>query len=373
MRASASSPRSISFFSSAAGSRLGVARILGLLGELADHRQHRPFDGPAHGAVGGVARGAEGAADRGRVEQPGLAERLGGAPQDLREDHARVAASAHQRRARELLRERRAVGGRRGVEHLHDRARGLRQVRARVAVRHGIDVQVVDAAAVRLERRERRRARAPSPARARSRRPPHVVDVHLDRRDRQPGQALDLVRDAGAHGRGDLGQVEPVLDDDVQIEPEPFLASRRPRSPASACRASGGSSAPCRPSRRRRSTRRRCCRRSARSRPRAIVIRPRSDCSVRCPRSTFRELRRCRNCGEVTDGLLHFARLEAAGADVGALGNAVQEDAHLLEVRVETATRRHHRVAPVVPERRLLAAGDADLGHRPRSLAAVCA
>ena len=145
----------MSFFSSAAGSSVRVAGILGLLGELADHRQHRPFDRAPHRAVGGVARGAEGAADRRGVEQPGLAERLGGAAQDLGEDHARVAARAHQRRPRQLLRERGAVGGGRGLEHLHDRARRQGQVRAGVAVRDGIDVQVVDAAAVRLERRER--------------------------------------------------------------------------------------------------------------------------------------------------------------------------------------------------------------------------
>ena len=58
------------------------------LGELPDHRQHRPLHRAAHGAIGGVARGPEGAADRGGVEQPGLAERLGGAAQDLGEDHA---------------------------------------------------------------------------------------------------------------------------------------------------------------------------------------------------------------------------------------------------------------------------------------------
>ena len=133
----------------------GVARVLGLLGQLPDHRQHRPLDRTPDRAVGGVAGGAERTPDRRRVEQPGLAERLGRAAQDLGEDDAGVAAGAHQRGARQLLRERRAVGGSRGVEHLHDRARGQRQVRAGVAVRDGIDVEVVDPAAVRLERRER--------------------------------------------------------------------------------------------------------------------------------------------------------------------------------------------------------------------------
>ena len=203
------------------GLQLGVARVLGLLGELPDHAQHRPLDRAAHGPVGGVARGAERAADRGGVEQPGLAERLGGAAQDLGEDHARVAARAHQRRARQLLRERGAVGGGRGVEHLHDRARGQRQVRAGVAVRNGIDVQVVDPAAVRLERRERRLPELLRPLELGHADLRDVFDVHLDRGDGQPRQPLDLVRDARAHGRGDLGQVEPVLDDDVQVEPEP--------------------------------------------------------------------------------------------------------------------------------------------------------
>ena len=138
------------------GLELRVAGVLGLLGELADHRQHRSLHRTPYRAVGGVAGGAEGAADRRGVEQPGLAERLGGAAQDLGEDHARIAAGAHQRRPRELLREHGAVGSGRGLEHVHDRARRLRQVRAGVAVRHRIDVQVVDAAAVRLERLKRR-------------------------------------------------------------------------------------------------------------------------------------------------------------------------------------------------------------------------
>ena len=210
------------------GLEIGVAGVLGLLGELTDHRQHRPLHRTADGAVGRVARGAEGTADRGRVEQPGLAERLGGAAQDLGEDDARIAASAHQRRTRELLREHGAVGSRRGFEHFHDRARGLRQVRAGVAVRHGIDVQVVDPAAVRLERLRAPPARAPGRAPAPSRRLPHVFDVHLDRCDLEPGQPLDLVGDARPDRRGDLGEVEPVLDDDVEVEPEPVAVAETP-------------------------------------------------------------------------------------------------------------------------------------------------
>src|SRR5215216_3092447 len=56
----------------------------------------------------------------------------------------------------------------------------------------------------------------------------------------------------------------------------------------------------------------------------------------------------------VLDGFLHFSGLEAPGADVGALGDTIHQDAHLLEVRVEPAARGHHRMAPVVPERGFL-------------------
>ena len=65
----------------------------------------------------------------------------------------------------------------------------------------------------------------------------------------------------------------------------------------------------------------------------------------------------------VLDRFLDLAGLEALRADVRPLGDAVEQHADALQVRVETTPRRHHRVAPVVPERRLLAAGCADLGH----------
>ena len=100
VRASASSPRSISFFNSAAGSRWGLPGDLGLLGELTDHREHRSLHGTPYCAVGGVTRGAEGPPNRGSVEQPRLAKRLGGTTPGLGEDDARIAAGAHQRRPR---------------------------------------------------------------------------------------------------------------------------------------------------------------------------------------------------------------------------------------------------------------------------------
>ena len=126
-----------------------------LLGHLADHRQHGPLDRLPNRAVGGVARAAEGPCERRRVELLGLPDNLCEAAKDLGEDHARVAAGAHQRRARQLARERCEVARRRRVEVLHGGANGEREVRAGVAVGDGIDVQVVDAATVALERKQR--------------------------------------------------------------------------------------------------------------------------------------------------------------------------------------------------------------------------
>ncbi len=66
-----------------------------------------------------------------------------------------------------------------------------------------------------------------------------------------------------------------------------------------------------------------------------------------------------------------FPGLQAPGADVSALRAAVEQHADALEVRIEASLRRHHRVAPVVPEGRLLPADGADLGHRGGSLASA--
>src|SRR5436305_15159240 len=66
------------------------------------------------------------------------------------------------------------------------------------------------------------------------------------------------------------------------------------------------------------------------------------------------------------DGLLDLAGFEAARADVGARGLALEQDADALEVRVEAALRGDHRMAPVVTEAGLLPANGADLGHPGR-------
>ena len=129
-----------------------------------------------------------------------------------------------------------AVGSRRDLERVDDRARGQGQVRAGVAVRHGIDVQVVDAAAVRLEGLERCPRELAGALELVTRSRLDVFDVHLDRGDLEPRQPFDLVGDARSDRGGDLGQVEPVLDDDVEVEPEPVRRAAGLRSPASACR-----------------------------------------------------------------------------------------------------------------------------------------
>ena len=70
------------------------------VGHLAEDGQHRPLGGLAHRVVGGVGGGGEGGGDQHRVDQLAgpAGELLGGAADDLAEDHAGVAAGAHQRR-----------------------------------------------------------------------------------------------------------------------------------------------------------------------------------------------------------------------------------------------------------------------------------
>ena len=60
---------------------------------------------------------------------------------------------------------------------------------------------------------------------------------------------------------------------------------------------------------------------------------------------------------------MHFAGLEAASADVRANGNAVLENAQLLEVRIEATLRGNHGMAAVITEGRPSAAGAADARH----------
>src|SRR4051812_8065737 len=70
-----------------------------------------------------------------------------------------------------------------------------------------------------------------------------------------------------------------------------------------------------------------------------------------------------RTCAPGSDGLDDLAGLKAARADVDALRRLADEDPHLLQVRVEPAPRRHHRVRAAVSERGALPAAVTDLGH----------
>src|SRR2546423_4941929 len=117
---------------------------LGGLRKRADRGQHRPFDRLAHRPVGGVRAAAQRPSDDTAVENTLRLQRFPDPTDDLREDDAGVPAGAHQRRTRRLARDRRSVLGGRGFERLEHRARGQRQVRAGVAVRDRIDVEVVD-------------------------------------------------------------------------------------------------------------------------------------------------------------------------------------------------------------------------------------
>ena len=132
---------------------LGRRKGLRLLRHLADDGEDRAFDRLPNAPVGGVACRPQRLGDDARVDGLRLSEHFGGAADDLREDDPRVAARAHERRARDRVRERRPrrIGG--VGQRIHERAHRERHVRARVAVGHGIDVEVVDARAACVEGR----------------------------------------------------------------------------------------------------------------------------------------------------------------------------------------------------------------------------
>ena len=126
-------------------------RGLRRLGHLTDHGQHRALDRPPHGSVCGVARGSKRPRDHRLVDRIALAEHVRETADDLAEDDPRVASRTHERGTRQLPGYRLVPGGGRLLEALDDRAHRQRQVRSGVTVRHRIDVEIVDALAVRLE------------------------------------------------------------------------------------------------------------------------------------------------------------------------------------------------------------------------------
>jgi hypothetical protein len=117
--------------------------------------EDRPFLGLEYRCVTGVARSAERHGERPRIDLRRDCERLGRAAQELRQDHARITPRAHERRTRHLVNQ--LLLGRRGgaSESIGDGAHRQRHVRARVPVGNGVDVQVVDSPAARLEGGER--------------------------------------------------------------------------------------------------------------------------------------------------------------------------------------------------------------------------
>ena len=129
--------------------------LLGGLRHLADHGQHRALDRQLHGPVGGVGGRPQRPRERVRVEHRRRPDDVDEAAHDLGQDRAAVAARPHQHRA---------LGGRGDGDHPvgadlleagRELPRRLGQVRAGVAVRHRIDVQVVQVAAAGLDGRGR--------------------------------------------------------------------------------------------------------------------------------------------------------------------------------------------------------------------------
>ena len=125
---------------------------------LPEDRQHRPLRRLAHRLVGRVGGAGEGGGHQDGVDQLARAagELLGGAADDLAEDHAGVAAGPHQRRARQRADQ---LGAADLVDHLAVEAvellahgpQGQRHVVAGVAVGDREDVEVVDLLAPLLE------------------------------------------------------------------------------------------------------------------------------------------------------------------------------------------------------------------------------
>ena len=138
------------------GEQLGFLELASLgrlcrFGHLADHGQHRPLDRAPDRPVGSVARRAKRPRDHGLVDRIAFAEDVCEAAHDLTEDDARVPARAHQRGTRELLGDRLMPVGGGLLECFDDRTDGEREVRAGVAVRDRVDVEVVDPLLIRLE------------------------------------------------------------------------------------------------------------------------------------------------------------------------------------------------------------------------------
>ena len=126
------------------------------MGHLAKDGQHRSLGGLANRFVCRVGGARHRGGDEGRVDQLAwpAGELLGGAADDLAQDHTRVAAGAHQGRSRERVHElgpadlvhRLAVEA---IEFLAHGVQGEHHVVAGIAVGDREHVQVVDLLAAR--------------------------------------------------------------------------------------------------------------------------------------------------------------------------------------------------------------------------------
>ena len=132
---------------------------------LAHDGEDRALGRVAHRGVGAVGGACQRRADQRRVDQLArpAEQLLGGAADQLREDHAAVAARAQQRRARDRLDDlvapdlvdRAVAAGGEAVELGEHRLHRQDHVVAGVAVGDGEDVEVVDLLAARLQMGER--------------------------------------------------------------------------------------------------------------------------------------------------------------------------------------------------------------------------
>ncbi len=149
-----------------------------LHGHLAHHGQDRPLGRLAHRAVRLIGRPRHRGGDQDRVDELARAARelLGGAADQLREDHARVAARAQQRRAGDRRDDLVAPHGvdrvalrcaGEPVELLQHGAQRQHHVVARVAVGDREHIEIVDLLAARLELGEAGLDNGPEPDDAR--------------------------------------------------------------------------------------------------------------------------------------------------------------------------------------------------------------
>ena len=189
---------------------------------------------------------------------------------------------------------------------------------------------------------------------------PDAFDVDLERRDREPDHALELVVHAGTHRFCDLGELHSVLDDDAQFDREPVRPEidvdalldpprDEPREPSAPCECddavalrSGGTD-----------NLRDGVRRDGDASP--LGGRDHEGLPLHGGETTTAARR--------SDCFLNLAGLEAARADVSAGRVAVEHDPNALEVRVEASLGGDHGVASAVAEAGLLATDCADLAH----------